>query len=170
MNEKDVGSEKTYRILSKEDVINLYREALNKHLVGKYRKNVKVLARRAKKGEEIITSIDGEKRTRNLAKSGDFIVRNPSGEEYIVSKEKFTDRYKLSSDAPDFPDYKEYQATGIVWGFQYKGPDSRIEAPWGEEQIVKSGDMIVSLKRNEYNDIYGIKSSVFKNTYEKLEE
>jgi len=39
MNEKDVDSEKTYRILSKEDVRNLYQEALNKHLVGKYKKH-----------------------------------------------------------------------------------------------------------------------------------
>lgn len=167
MTEKKLDSQEQYEAKSREEVIDMYKEAMESHLVDKYIKSTKVLARPAKEGEKIITSIEGEERTKNRAKAGDFIVKNPSGEKYIVSREKFNKRYELSDEAPNIPDFKEYQAVGIVWGFQYDGPDIKIEAPWGEQQVVKSGDMIVSLNKNKYDNIYGIQLDVFKDTYKK---
>ncbi|TFF99267.1 MAG: hypothetical protein EU541_05375 [Promethearchaeota archaeon] len=169
MNDQNSDSEKKFEELAREEVIELYKKALNNDLVKKYEKSTKVLARNANDGEIIITSIDGEERTKNKAKAGDVIVKNPSGEEYIVTKEKFNQRYQLIGDAPEVPEYKEYKALGTVWGFQYEGPNVKIEAPWGEEQIVKNGDMIVSLNKNEYDDIYSIQIDVFKDTYKKNE-
>ncbi len=165
MNNKENESENSYKKLTREEVIELYKEASNKGLVKEYEKFVKVLARPAKKSEKITTSIEGEKRTKNQAKSGDFVVKNPSGEEYIVSGKKFKQRYTQIGEAEDFPNYKRYEAVGIVWGFQYHGPDLKIEAPWGEEQIVKDGDMLVSTGKESYDDIYSIQIDIFKDTY-----
>lgn len=169
MTDKDSNSKNSYETKTRQEVVELYKNALDKHLVHKYEKSTKVLARQAKEGEEVITSIKGEERTKNRAKKGDFIVKNPSGEEYIVSADKFKKRYKLSGEAPKVPNYKEYQAVGTVWGFKYEGPPLKIEAPWGEQQLVRNGDLIVSLSKHEYDDIYSIHKDVFEDTYEKAE-
>lgn len=170
MNSQNSDSDPTYKTKEREQVIEMYKEAVAKDLIHKYQKIAKVLARPAIEGEEIITSIEGEDRTKNRAKAGDYVVKNPAGEEYLVSKEKFHQRYELIGEGPQGSDYKEYQAVGIVWGFPYEGPDLKIEAPWGEQQIVKSGDMIVSLKKDDYDDIYGVEKEIFKETYEKIQD
>jgi hypothetical protein len=168
MTKHNLKSQRDYKELSRDEVIELFKEALDNSLVKKYKKTSQVLARPAKKGERIVTSVKGEDRTENRAKANDFIIKNPSGEEYIVSEDIFSERYKLIGKNPETSDYKQYQAIGTVWGFQYKGPDSKIEAPWGEKQIVKNGDMIVSRKKDDFKDIYSVQLDIFKDTYETV--
>jgi hypothetical protein len=50
-----------------------------------------VQARRAKVGEQITTTLaSGAKETVNTANEGDWIVTNPSGEQYIISQTVFS--------------------------------------------------------------------------------
>ncbi len=168
MPDKDLDSNNKYRKMRYKEVVEVFKNAVSKDLVDKYKKTVRTLARPAKEGEEIFTEINGKKRTKNKANEGDFIVKNPDGEEYILSEDRFKKRYKLVSEAKEQSNYRAYQAFGKVWAFQYNGPDLKIEAPWGEEQIIKDGDMIASLNKYSYDDIYGIQIDIFKETYKKV--
>jgi len=60
-----------------------------------YRKQGEVRARIALGGEVVTTKLaDGTTETKNTAKTGDAIITNPGGEEYIVGAEKFGKRYE----------------------------------------------------------------------------
>lgn len=64
-----------------------------------YKKQGHVKARPAMPGEEIKTILDdGREETKNKAKNNDWIVTNPSGEQYIISKEKFLSRYEATNE------------------------------------------------------------------------
>ena len=58
-----------------------------------------VKARPAVVGEKLTTTLeDGVKETVNKAKVGDWVVTNPSGEQYIISEEKFFGRYDQADE------------------------------------------------------------------------
>ncbi len=60
-----------------------------------YKKRGLVNARIAKDAERITTTLkDGTVETTNTAQSGDVIVTNPMGEEYVMPMEKFAARYE----------------------------------------------------------------------------
>ena len=59
-----------------------------------YKKIGKVLAHPAKAGETVVTTLaDGFRETENIAKPGDWIVTNTTGEKYIVSEKEFQLEY-----------------------------------------------------------------------------
>ncbi|HBM45457.1 MAG: hypothetical protein UT05_C0009G0014 [Parcubacteria group bacterium GW2011_GWF2_38_76] len=63
-----------------------------------YKKQGQVTARPAVNGEEITTTLEsGAKETVNRANEGDWIVTNPSGEQYIIPEKKFFGRYEATS-------------------------------------------------------------------------
>lgn len=63
-----------------------------------FKKQGQVKARPAVTGEKIDTMIGGVKETENTANEGDYIVTNPSGEQYIISGKKFTARYEATAE------------------------------------------------------------------------
>ncbi len=95
-----------------------------------FQKQGHVTARRAVVGEKIATVLaSGAKETDNTAKEGDWIVTNPSGEQYIIGEQKFNGRYE-ATDKPGV-----YKAKGscraVVNPF---GKPIEIMASWGEPQ------------------------------------
>ena len=67
------------------------------------KKRMQELAGLIKEGEEVETV--------NTAKKGDYIVRNPTGEEYVLSADKFKKNYLATpiDDKPDSKGYMEYE-------------------------------------------------------------
>lgn len=67
------------------------------------KKRMQVLAGIINEGEEVETV--------NMAKKGDYIVKNPTGEEYVLTPEKFEKNYYKTpiNDSPDSKGYLEYE-------------------------------------------------------------
>lgn len=121
-----------------------------------YRKCAMVTARVAQAGEEIVTIVGGTEETRNTANAGDYVVRNPGGEEYIVEKAKFEGRYELVSGTVD-----TYRPSGGPVAAVILTENVRFVAPWGEEQFINAGGFLL----NNAGDIYGIQKLEFFDTY-----
>lgn len=135
-----------------------------------YRKYGTVKARTALAGEKISTILeDGTIETAdNVAKMSDFIITNPSGEEYIISTEKLGQRYD-STDEDGI-----YKAKGYCKAI--KNPyDKPIEilASWGEPQIGDADCMIADtcdLNGIVDGEPYIIQLKAFVNTYTTVED
>lgn len=83
-----------------------------------FKKQGQVRARPAVEGEQIVTILaSGAKETSNIAKVGDWVVTNPSEEQYLVSGKKFSDKYESS---------------GTEGVYQAKGYCRAIKNPFGE--------------------------------------
>ena len=103
-------------------------EALAKAPV--YKKQGHVKARQATPGEAITTTLkDGTQETTNTAKEGDWIITNPSGEKYIISKAKFFSRYEATDTEG------VYAAKGYCRAVRNPfGVPIEIMASWGSPQ------------------------------------
>jgi len=154
-------------IKTKQQVMNLFRQQYESGNIYKYNKFAEVIARPAILGEKIETWI-GKKETVNYAKEGDYVVRNPGGEEYIVPGNNFETRYGLiESFVEGYPQYHKYEALGSFWGFKYQGPEFKFKAPWGEDMLVETGDMIGIPELTDPSNIYRIQIDQFLATYKK---
>lgn len=142
-----------------------------------YQKYQSVLARRAKEGEKIESITSGGKETVNRARAGDFVVINQTGarEQYVVSPEKFRERYSFWREAPD--GYLEYLPKGKVMAIEltdavleYLGLPSEFEyeAPWGERGIAQKGDFLVC--PTDESEVYRIGRKEFFETYRPEEQ
>ena len=105
-------------------------------------KDVTVTARLATAGEEIVTQMkDGHVETTNTANDGDVIIRNPSGEEYIIGGAKFAQRYagaeRLSAT------YGDFKAAGQPTPCVRLTEDVEFTAPWGTPMQIKKGGVLV---------------------------
>lgn len=138
-----------------------------------YKKQGKVKARPAKPGESIITILhDGSNETTNMAKEGDWIVTNPSGERYIISREKFLSRYE--PDPHSFQGDGSYVAKGscraIVNPF---GKPIEIMASWGQPQTGGTDCMIADTCDQDGSNLGGepylIDAAAFAETYKQVE-
>lgn len=129
-----------------------------------YDKFAKVTARSAVVGETIITVTGDGKETENTAKEGDFVIRanTTAREQYILGGAKLQSRYKLIGPAED--GWTTYQATGSCKGALYKGPNITFTASWGEDMVLKGGDMIVTALP-EKGSVYRIAAKEFSETY-----
>jgi len=95
-----------------------------------FKKQGVVTARPAVVGEVIVTVLkDGSNETTNAAKEGDWVMTNPSGEQYLIPESKFKDRYE-PTEIPDVYAAKGY-CRAILNPF-----DKPIEifASWGAPQ------------------------------------
>lgn len=127
-----------------------------------WKKDATVKAREAEEGEKITTVAGGIEETTNVAKKGDMIVRNPDGEQYIISKDKFKERYKETDSKKDFDGYREYNTTGTPMPCIRLTENVKFVAPWGEPMKIQSKGMLVY---NGPDDVYGIQPTEFENTY-----
>lgn len=124
-----------------------------------FEKFTQIEARPTNPGELIETITSDGKETQNIAKEGDFVVKNigGSGEEYILSGDKLAKRYKQISD-------NVYQAIGECMGIVYEGPEIQFMASWGEPMVLKPGDMVVTPLPNK-GEVYRIARKEFESTY-----
>ncbi len=95
-----------------------------------FRKFGTVKAREAQLGEKVTTTLaNGARETSNAANAGDWIVTNPSGEDYIISAEKFLGRYESTAEPG------VYRAKGYCRAVKNPfGEPIEIMASWGEPQ------------------------------------
>lgn len=140
-----------------------------------YRKFRTVKARPVTEGEKIVSTVESGRETVNTAGAGDYVVENQTGakEQYIVSREKFKQRYSKDRKLDD--EWSLYKPLGQVKGievdrsilniFQQEG-SFYITASWGEAQKVDEGDMLVTaLPLTEKPEIYRIARKEFSETY-----
>jgi len=148
--------------LTQEEMISKYGAIIAKK--GKvFRKSGIVSARPATLGENVVTSIGGEVETRNSAKEGDWVITNPTGENYIVSDDKLQSRYEKIGEG-------QYKAKGKIRGIVVSSNDA-IECPkfvaaWGEDMIMKEGD-VLAIPIGSNPEVYRIERLVFEKTYEE---
>lgn len=121
-----------------------------------YRKCAVVTARVAEADEAIVTVVDGTQETRNVANAGDYVVCNPGGEEYIVEKVKFEERYERVAGTEG-----AYRSSGAPVRAVPLAGNVRFVTPWGEEQFINAGGFLL----NNADDIYGIQKQEFFDTY-----
>lgn len=122
-----------------------------------YKKTSQVTMRIAEPGEKLTTTLaDGTVETERILDGGEYIVKNPGGEEYAMSQEKFQSRYDDAGNGI-------WQAKGEVRAVKnFTGKDITIMAPWGEEQHGGRDCYIVEADSGER---YIIGDQEFKDTY-----
>lgn len=130
-----------------------------------YDKFAKVDARPAVEGEKIVTFTSDGKETENTAKAGDYVIRahTEAREQYILGRDKLAKRYKLIGPAAD-EGWETYQATGSCKAAVYNGPEIKFTASWGEDMVIKKGDMIVTALPDK-DSVYRIAAKEFGETY-----
>jgi len=143
----------------------VFKEIWSGSSVENFQKKGEVLARKAIEGEKINTIIDGELETTNVAKKGDVVVKGVKDEEYIMSKEKFDNRYSGGEVGDAFSTFK---AKGKTWAMEYVGKPIEFVASWGEKMILKTGDFLCNPEKDKPGDLYRIEKSAFNQTYEKV--
>lgn len=133
-----------------------------------YKKQGRVQARPAVSGEHITTTLaGGNKETVNTANEGDWVMTNPSGEQYIISEKKFFGRYeKTDTDGV-------YQAKGYCRAIKNPfGKPIEIIASWGEPQTGNENCMIADVSDAEGDlegEPYLIDASAFAETYKQVQ-
>jgi hypothetical protein len=121
-----------------------------------YKKCAIVTARTAQAGEKIETIVNGQRETVNVANDGDYVVRNPGGEEYIVETPRFESRYTLIEGTAD-----QYLPTGAPVQVVELDENVQFVAPWGETQYILAGGYLI----HNGDEVYGIQRQEFLDTY-----
>ena len=130
-----------------------------------YTKITQVHARKGFPGEEIITRMkNGLQETKNIVKKGDWVITNPDGEQYIISKDSFVQKYEQDSQ-----NSKQYRSKRVVQKFIPVNEDITFLAPWGEKMTIKKGGSL-NISGYQSGDIYGIQEDEFKKTYVPCDE
>lgn len=159
---------KSSKPASQEDMIEIMKEAQPEL----YKKSGSFDARLGKAGEHIVTTIDGEDETKKTVKDGEIVIKGPKGEMYVVSEEKFRQRYEVDKEPTD--EYQKYKAVGLIRAYEYAGDEFKFIASWDEEMICKPGDFLASPVKDAedtaYPEVYRIERSVFDETYSEIEE
>lgn len=130
---------------------------LNGESVVRAKKNVLVKARQGKVGEIVETEIDKTTNTVKVDEKGnpDWIITSIGGEEYIVRNEVFTSTYDKFSEGM----YIKNKLQLLV----YCNKTVEFVPSWGGTFTVEKGGYFTI---NGHNDIAGIQSNAFKETYE----
>jgi len=133
-----------------------------------FKKQGTVKARPAKVGEEITTTLEsGTKETVNKAKDGEWIVDNPSGEQYIISSQKFFGRYEATDKAG------VYSAKGYCRAIPNPfGKPIEIMASWGSPQTGDERCMIADTcdaGGKVDGEPYLIDADAFEKTYKQVD-
>jgi hypothetical protein len=126
-----------------------------------------VTARLAQTGEKVVTTINGKVETVNIAKTESVVVRNQTGEEYILPYSTFKDQY---SGPPVNGTYQEYESIGFRYVMPYDGNATQLEASWGELQTLEPGDMLGCLTSGPNGDIYRIAYDAWKDGYSFIDD
>ena len=128
-----------------------------------YIKTVKIKARHALDGEEIITKMaDNHVETKcRVHDSCHMVITNPNGEEYVVSCADFNERY---DEAPEKGGI--YIPKPLPQKMLLIDEDIEFMAPWGEVMSIRAGGAL-NITKIEKGYIYGIQPLEFKQTYKK---
>lgn len=139
-----------------------------------FEKFQKIWARPAVVDEKIVTYTSDGKETENTAKEGDYVImaQTTAQEQYILSGEKLLKRYKegkyrVAHDDEELT-WQEYTPTGTVRALEFHPCQLNLsdpfyfEASWGENMIIKKGDMICTPDGSE---VYRIARREFEQTY-----
>lgn len=151
------------------DIYNLFEKASRKF----YKKKGRFLYRKAVNEETILTIVSGHLETLKKAALGDVIIRNieigSSAETYIISGEKFVNRYDPLEirHIIDGQEWFEALAKGRCEAYEYSGEEIRFKAPWGEPMICVTGDFMARPVPGDAHDIYRIERQTFLQTYEQ---
>lgn len=149
-----------------DNIAEYVREGIKsgKLTVEEVAKFARIQARQGSLGEEIVTKMaNGLEETRNTViadeKTGEpgWVVTNPDGEQYIVADSVFKNKYEIDPENPD-----QYKPKGGPVLSVPINEHIRFMAPWGKEMKIECGG---SLILGGPNDIYGIQSTEFNNTY-----
>ncbi len=134
-----------------------------------YLKKGTVFARPAKIGEKIITITSDGKETENTAGENCFVVKNPTGEEYILKGETFSKRYDKYKDCntPSDPVWEMYNPKGKCRAIVWTGEEINFIASWNEEMVIKPGDMLCTPLPDK-KEIYRIAANEFSHTYTEI--
>lgn len=131
-----------------------------------FKKQGVVSARSATIGETIVTTLEsGAQETVNTAKEGDWVMTNPSGEQYLISEQKFFSRYEPTAKSG------VYSAKGYCRAIKnpFNAP-IEIMASWGSPQTGNEVCMIADTCDKDGNvggEPYLIDGDVFAKTYKQ---
>ena len=163
---------------SQETVLAKWRDKLTSGT--KYEKFALMHAIECKESGTLETILNGKVETTNGYTAGDLIVLGTEGERFVLSAEKFQERYDVASaQAPAdaalaSQGYKAYTPTGQAWAQQLDEraiaanfPEGKFMAPWGSEIIIEPGDWLATTAPLA-NDIYRIERNAFRNTYKPM--
>ena len=130
-----------------------------------YTKTALIDARPAVVGEMIVTVTGDGTETTNVAKAGDFVVRNgtAAGEQYILAGSVLGQRYVHLGDSTERP-WHLYRARGECRALRYEGEPIEFVANWGAPMVLKPGDMIVTPLPGR-GEVYRIAAKEFAETY-----
>ena len=133
-----------------------------------FKKQGSVKARPAVEGEVVVTTLaGGSEETTNTAKANDWVMTNPSGEQYIISKEKFFSRYEATDEEG------VYSAKGHCVAIKNPfGEPIEIMASWGsphtgDERCLIADTCDASGKVD--GEPYLIDADAFAKTYKQAE-
>ncbi|QJT71152.1 hypothetical protein GR11A_00115 [Vibrio phage vB_VcorM_GR11A] len=149
---------------TQKDMELFWNKALDEGRVEHYSKFGTVRARLARKGDVVITEIDGVKETENRAKSSDVVVTGVKGEQYLVDIRKFKERYR--GPKLTYTD-QVYNAVGETYAARWTGAPLKFTASWGEAMIIEPGDYLCSTTQQASGDLYRIERSAFKESYRR---
>lgn len=125
------------------------------------RKCARVRARQVTRVEEVASIMeDGFRETMNEARPGDYIVQNPTGEQYVTGKDEFEQRYRQTEQQ------NVYEPISRPVRVVELNENVCFEAPWGEEMRIKAGGVLIL---RESGEIYGIQRDEFQRTYEYVD-
>ena len=169
LNPKDEVLEKEFKVIENLDLYAKTLMANQKIITAK--KDCKVEVRKVQLGEVVDTrprtEVDGKiytfsetKRVVDESKADNIAVTNPDGEEYILTPQKFKERYTVNKKG-NIVSKGQPQEFVVV-------PDDIIITPttWGgDTQVICKGGV---LNVTNFNDIYGITNVAFKRTYSML--
>lgn len=132
-----------------------------------FKKQGQVQARPAVPGEKITTTLaSGAQETVNTANEGDWVMTNPSGEQYIISEKKFFGRYEATVEDG------VYQAKGYCRAIKNPfGEPIEIMASWGVPQTGDENCMIADVSDAEgklEGEPYLIEAAAFAETYKQV--
>ena len=130
-----------------------------------YEKFATVTARKVLVKEEVRTIVgDGFLETTNAAEVGDYVITNPTGEEYILKPDKFAARYEATETEG------VYKASGLIRALSNPYmTEIEIDAPWGAPQYGDALCLLAATVADEHStvgsDRYIIELAAFKETY-----
>ena len=114
--------------------------------------------------QEVVTEINGEIETKNIAKTGDFVIEGISKEIYVLTPDKFYKNYEVvyteTPLTPGVAKVKPQPRFAAQWNLE----DQLVfTAAWGEKMICNEGDYLVAPQ--DFSEVYRIEKSVFEKTY-----
>ena len=139
-----------------------------------FEKMKRIFAKKAKGGERIDTITQDGLETTNIAKKGDFIIKNQTEakEMYIITKEEFHPRYQLFQEKSD--EFDEYTAVGKILAIEVNknllqelayDKEFYFMASWGEQMVVKEKDFLACPL--DLKSVYRIARKEFFETYQR---